>query len=288
MALLRLDSFPDIRLSDTIPIGSVEGRLPVKLSVSTTDPETKRLVFLEHEIAATWGVDPKTIPVRAVVDGEETILPVQWWRVEVQVASDHPEIKKGMELVIARQLAACWTASAPFKKADKKGRGERPDPLDGLFSDSESAIERLESLSYDFWEKNDDYLTAGISIPPDPFSEKRRNYSRGAWYLGVCENMRASTAALWTDSHVLKLLDMAQKKQLRFWPSSFKIDNRYGEYHPRLRDEVDSLMVLAIRQSLAGPMKDTEEFLGKPVATLVERYFKDTMYNFNRSYWDGD
>lgn len=47
-------------------------------------------------------------------------------------------------------------------------------------------------------------------------------------------------------------------------------------------------MVLAIRQSLAGPMKDTEEFLGKPVATLVERYFKDTMYNFNRCYWDGD
>lgn len=287
MALLRLDSFPDYWNGATVSIGRVSAKRAIKLTVSVVDPATDRVVFLKDEVDATFGDDWKFVPYKTNAEGRESWKRAKWVRLEAQLPSNVSEIRPGMELVIARELAACWTASAPFKRASKKGREDRPDQMDQPFTDQAALINHVESLDYDYWEKGN-YLTAGVSIPPDPFDNHLRNFSRGDWYLGVCENMKANTEMLFKDSQVAALREMVEKEQLRFWPSKIKTPHRFREYHPRLKDESTALLVMAIRQSLAGPMKDTERFLGKPVAHLVEWNYKNLLYRLNRQYVKDD
>jgi hypothetical protein len=100
--------------------------------------------------------------------------------------------------------------------------------------------------------------------------------------------MEVCCDALRDDEHVKWLSEMANAKRLQFWPSRIQTSECYRSYHPRLMDELNSLLYHAIRQSLAGPMKDDERFLGQPVANLVEWYFKDLLYWKNRRLVEDD
>lgn len=287
MALLRLDSFPTLPRTGTVPIGRVDGRRPVKLTASRLDATTNRVVFLSEEVDATWASDPKLVPFRATRGDRVIGAMAKWVRLEAQVSFTSTQVKAGMDFVVARQLAACWTAHAPFKKPDKKGPTTRLDPLLKPFSEQIAMIEHLESLDYDYWEKGK-FLTAGISIPPEPTEEIRRNVSRGNWYLGVCDDMTACCSSLRNDEHVERLLQMAKAERLLFWSTRIKSSERDRRYHPRLKDDIESLLFQAIRQSLAGPMKKDVRFLGQPVANLVEWYFKDLLYWKNRRLFSLD
>jgi len=286
MALLRLDSFPTLQRSGTVPIGRMPERRIVKLTLSRLDTATNRVTFLPEEVEAAYHESWKIVPYLQQRDGEVIGKTGDWSRAELQVPSSSRQIRPGMDWVLGRELTACWTTQATFKKPNTKGARRHDNPLLNPFRDETAMKQHLESLDYDYWETGK-YLTAGLSFHGIPF-ENFRNNKHSNLYHGICENMEACCDALRDDEHVKWLSEMANAKRLQFWPSQIQTSECYRSYHPRLMDELNSLLYHAIRQSLAGPMKDDERFLGQPVANLVEWYFKDLLYWKNRRLVEDD
>jgi hypothetical protein len=288
MSRLYLETFPDLDFSPVRPIGRIKGRQPARLMLAGPDPEVPgRLAFL-REVDATWGVVEKSVRYKRSDEGEIVGDVAEWFRVEVQVPLGTPDVRPNMDVVIARQTAACWAEDAPFRKPDKKGSAARVDPLAEPLSGPEAVIERLESLDYDYWEHGD-YLTAGISIPRESLRDDPRNFSRGDWFLGLCEDIDQDRQRLWDDPRIGELLDMTASKRLKFWPSSKEVKLAHCEYHSELADERHWMMQLAIRQALAGPHDDPPVgWFQRPVVDLVEHLYKDHLFNKNRVLVDND
>lgn len=286
MAILHIDSIPELDFSATRPIGRVPGRCDATLTL--TGPSTDRdgeLVFQE-EIAATWGPVEKNVPYQRQESSRVVMDQARWWRVEVQVGTKATLIEPGMELVMARLPAACWVVSVPFRKSDRKGATERDNPLASPCSSLEEVTSRLEDLDYDYWEKGN-YLTAGVSIPSDALSGERRNFSRGDWLLGVCCDLNSACEQLINSERALKLLAWTENGQLKYWPTHVGIPEHYKTLHTEVKDDAGWLMYLSIRQSLAGP-EDDASWKGLPVMDLVELIYKNHVYNRNRGLVDND
>ena len=293
MSAIEVTEFPWPEGGATRAIGSVAGRQSCSVMlVGAADGDPRTLVF-QREVPATFGLDWKVMPYRGSENGQVVGGVARWCRLEVQVEreqvkdADEQLIRPGMELVIARAHASCWAADAPFRKSNRKGPHERADPLGEPASGREEVIERLEALDYDPWETGD-FLTAGISLPPDPWSDEGRNYSRGKWLLGACHDVDDCCELLRSSRSIQKLLQMTEEGGLRFWPTRTKkeIPDDYKRLHDETKADAGWLMEVSLRQALAGPDDDSAELVGKPVATLVERIFKNHLYNRNRSLQD--
>ena len=286
MTILHIDSFPELDFSASRPIGRVPGRVDATLMFIGPSSLDGELVF-QKEIDATWGVVEKSVPYQRHESDRDVMGLARWWRVEVQVGTKDTLIEPGMELVMARLPAACWAVSAPFRKSDRKGPGERDNPLASPCNGIEDAINRLEDLDYDYWEKGN-YLTAGVSVPPDPMSGERRNFTRGDWLLGVCHDVNAASEMLINSQRAKTLLAFTENGTLKFWPTHTKIPEQYKTMHADVKDDAGWLMYLSIRQSLAGPEDDDASWKGRPVMDLVELIYKNHVYNRNRGLVDDD
>ena len=309
MGQIWIDEFAWPEGGVTRPIGVVAGRLPCTVMlVGPQSSESATLVF-QREVPATLGLDWKVMPYRKQ-DGERVSGAVaRWCRLEVQVARKLPKgegespLKAGMELVLGRARASCWAANATFKNSNRKGPDERRNPLEKPASGIEEVIERLELLPYDAWEKGD-YLTAGVSLPPDPLSAEdefeTRNYSRGNWILGACPDVESCLEQLRAEPKIKELLKLTEESRLRFWPSHLKheVPSAYRTLHREAQDDATLLMEVSMRQALAGPddepdaessmdetarESETVDWIGEPVTKLVEQIYKSHLYNRNRS-----
>ncbi|MEI7698968.1 MAG: hypothetical protein WCK86_04170 [Planctomycetia bacterium] len=287
MAMLHIENFPELEFSATRPIGRVPGRRDATLTLTGPSAERAGELVFQKEIAATWGTVERNVPYPLLKSSQIVTGMARWWRLEVQVESDEAFIEAGMELVMARLPAACWAVSAPFKKSVKHGAAGSSNPLAIPCNGIEEAIERLEDLDYDYWEKGK-YLTAGVSAPPDPMSDQRRNFSRGDWLLGVCHNVKASCEILISSEQAEKLLAWTKNGQLKHWPPHEVIPDRYKTLHADVKDDAEWLMYLSIRQSLAGPWDGDANWMGRPVMDLVEIIYKNHVYNRNRGLVDKD
>ncbi|MCY2966347.1 MAG: hypothetical protein NT069_22400, partial [Planctomycetota bacterium] len=58
--------------------------------------------------------------------------------------------------------------------------------------------------------------------------------------------------------------------------------------HETTRQDANWLMLVSIRQALAGPDQDTSIWLGRPVTDLVEQIYKEHVYNRNRGLVEQD
>lgn len=208
----------------------------------------------------------------------------RWWRLEAKVETQNAWIKPHHALVVAEHpYSGGWLHHAPFKPASKKGPEERAEFSARTFSCLTEAIGECEALAYDFWEKGN-YLTAGISQPELPFdpNEPPRNVQKQALYVfGSCESLSLHEAALYKSESIQTLLRQTRNGALTFWFKEADLGER-----PRLFDEVkadaNSVMMLSIRQALAGPHRDSHEWLGRPVTEKIDQIYRGHINALNR------
>jgi hypothetical protein len=200
------------------------------------------------------------------------------------VATKNNWIRAGNTLVVAdHPYSSGWLQSAPFKPGSKKGALARPDLSRSTIRSEMDFLRVIESLHQDYWEKGN-HLTAGISEPDLPLdlSGRIRNTQRQALFVfGACDDLALCEKQLFQTSLVQRLLRDTEKGSIRFWAPKAHLKTR-----PRLYDDVKAdgpvLMTIAIRQALAGPHRDGEQWIGRPVVEKIAQIYRGHLNRCNR------
>lgn len=208
----------------------------------------------------------------------------RWWRLEAKAAVETGRIRPGHELVVAlHPYGSGWVNCALFKPGSKKAGYDRPDVSMRRFASVDEAAQVVERLRYDYWEKGN-YLTAGVSQPQIPLVSSgiiRNVQQHAAFVFGVCERFSNLEQELLGSHRAQSLLRTTAEGTLRFWAPRAKLTIR-----PRLCDEVKmesiELMILAVRQALAGPHRDGDRWVGRPVVDKVDQIYRGHLNRRNR------
>ena len=209
----------------------------------------------------------------------------QIWRFEVKSDPRVPGAPGiGDTLVVTEHpYGNGWVEATRFKPGLRRAADERQPPSkDSL----EEAIASLQALPHDPWESGR-MLTAAPGVPEVVLQgETLRAYGRGArWVFGVCGPVESIVDELVGSARAAELVRSTERGRLVIcWPSG-----RAGHpplssrLVPELGEEASEIMLLAVRQALAGPTDpDPEAWRGKPVLDLVEFIFRDHLSNRNR------
>ncbi|HLJ85682.1 MAG TPA: hypothetical protein VKZ53_02605 [Candidatus Angelobacter sp.] len=176
-----------------------------------------------------------------------------------------------------------WVQATTFKKYTKHTR-EREEleaklpECDGM-KDIEAKFEA--ALVYDPWETGQHYV-AGISYPDGDLqllANKPRNTAVD-YVIGVCPDFKVACDELLTSTEVKRLLEMTEKDKLGFWKQG--APSKRPHLYDETKEEAQTLIMLAVRQALAGPCDFSKKWHGQPVSKLVEHLYCDHLNNRNR------
>jgi len=273
-AAMEDDGDPD----EATEIGSMpQTQVPTAMRVGTAEAGGDELVYLgetELWVTPTWKIEQLN-----------TGKTHQWWRLEAKVPGKNSPITKTYDLVVAEApYHNGWVHHAPFKPGSKKSDAERPRPQDQPdIHSGDDLLKWLEQdLRYDYWEKGN-YLTAGISAPQPAFAETgdRRQIKTGGLYVfGACENYNEAEAKLFQSEAVQTLLRRTEANTIQFAPKGVGAGNI--RLYPEVIDDAISLLYLSIRQALAGPDDDGEDWLDRPVTDRIDQLYRNHLNNRNR------
>lgn len=259
---------------DAREVGSMPLRTPVTAMCAGRDGSGELVYRQEVPIylATAW---------RVVDDAEHRH---RWWRMEAKVETRNERIQAHHQLVVAEHpYSGGWLHHAPFKPGSKKGAEERAEFRSRHFQSIADVIGACEALPYDFWEKGN-YLTAGISQPELPFDpdDRPRNVQKQALYLfGSCESLSAHEEALLRSKPIQELLRQTEAGTLKFWFKEAELAE-LPVLFDEVKEDASSLMMLSVRQALAGPHRDNHEWIGRPVAEKASQIYRGHINARNR------
>ena len=212
----------------------------------------------------------------------------KWWRFEAKARNDKKTAKVGDHLVVAEHpYGNGWVQHAAFKRATKAGAAEKRELLNVNQSVCDDFIKLIESSETDLWETGN-YLTAGISAPQLPFSELHsiRNVQKtGFFVFGICENFVSLEKKLLTDRAIHELIKDTERGTIKFWATGAKLKS-IPSLSNDVKEERWSLMLMSIRQALAGPHKDCEQWIDRPVVEKIDQIYRGHINRLNRGSAD--
>jgi hypothetical protein len=264
------------------PIGTLSTQ--VSCTARRIVPGNTQIVFGPEEpisVAYRW----RTIRLS---DGREQGI----WRLEIKDFPENASADEGEEpshlargrstdwLILAEApYSNCWVGHAPFKRGSQKGGEQRPH----LEANSlDQALTALGLLSNDLWEKGR-RRTAGFTQPQMPLSSTRparEPGKNGLWVFGVCRAPDDIVEELVASRVAASLLDVDRV----FHPGANGVSVG-DDVHPRVLEERNHLLLIAIQQAMAGPTDqawDNDSWVGRPVMDLAGRIFRDHLYNRTR------
>ncbi len=214
-----------------------------------------------------WRLEVKDSPTAAATDeNEDAALP--------------PKPRTADWLILAEApYSNCWVGHAPFKRGSQKAGEQRPS-LEAASLDE--ALTLLGAVSNDLWEKGRRW-TAGFTQPEMPLSSNRAAREPGKnalWVFGVCSDPPALVEELAASRMAASLLDV--DRVFHPGPNGTAVGD---DVHPRVLEERNSLLLIAIKQAMAGPTDpawDNDSWVGRPVMALAGRIFRDHLYNRTR------
>jgi hypothetical protein len=206
----------------------------------------------------------------------------KWWRLEGRVRQDQ-QVGHGHGFVVVEHPYSLGTFStAPFRRGSHHSEELRDKAGQMHFGSPSQVMEWVENLKYDFWHSGNDCI-AGISRSSPSFSPsgKSRNPPKGALYVfATCEDHAVDRDSLLSSPHVRKLAQLVEQRRIHFWPKSFISELQLPD---ELVSEGESLLYLAVQQSLGGPHRESEKWIGLPVWKKVSLIFRSHLYNRWRS-----
>ena len=100
--------------------------------------------------------------------------------------------------------------------------------------------------------------------------------------FGVCDNVTQCEEMLYKTDVVQKLLRQTENQTIRFAPPD--IYTSPPKLPEELASEANNLMFMAIRQSLAGPHEDSDEWINRPITDKVNQLYRGHLFNEWRRY----
>jgi hypothetical protein len=260
---------------DAAPISAMPVRRPLSAMQVGADPANgSDLVYL-GEVPIDFLAIPRTITDAASTSHH-------WLRFEIMIERSKGFSGQRYDVLIAEHPYAMKRVHhAPFKTGMIRGR---PAPED-IFASLGAAIQWVDALDQDYFYTGKD-LIAAISQPQAMLdSGNARNLPKNALFVfGVCVDLPRCEALLYQTPIVQRLLKQTEDRTIRFAPSgSYSIQPQLPE---ELSSEGNALIFMAIRQALAGPHKDSEAWIGKPVTDKINHIYRDHLYNEWRRYQD--
>jgi hypothetical protein len=211
-----------------------------------------------------------------------TLRKARCWRLEFGVdARKAAPITDGHVMVVAQEpFGNRWVHRSKFRKySKKKDRDELTVPENGLTGDMD-ALEWLElHAEHDPWEKNQ-RLVAGISRPRGFHSDKQRN-AAGDLILGACPDFDEIVNELLASKEIQRLLRVTEKGRIRYW-NHRKVGTLPPPLYPEVIDQSHDLMLVSIRQALAGPRRAVDTWIGHPVWKWVSCVYRDHLNECNK------
>lgn len=261
-------------VDDAAQISAMPVRRPLSAMQVGMDPDGADLVYL-GEIPIDFLTIPRTITDVASASHH-------WLRFEIMIERTKQFAAQRYDVLIAEHPYAMRRVHhAPFKAGMVRGR---PAPEE-TFASLGEAIQWIDRLDQDYFYTGKD-LIAAISQPQAMLdSGNARNLPKNALFVfGICENLPRCEALLYQTTLVQRLLKQTEDRTIKFAPSgNYQIQPQLPE---ELASEGNALIFMAIRQALAGPHKDGDEWIGKPVTDKINHIYRDHLYNEWRRYQD--
>lgn len=215
-----------------------------------------------------------------------------WLRLEVKVLKNGR--RRPLHLLLAGYpWSGRYAEVLPFRSPTKRPKGALDDAVacdPAMAADHQKLIEHVEGLSYELFETDSRFLTAGLSMPgPQEANHTlREKRLKGRHVFGFTEeDPRTLVEVLLGSEPAQALLRVTEKGAINVVPG---VALKNGAEPMRLAEEVrdrrDEFLLLAVRQALAGP-PDTEglpsaDWAGRPVMDLVSLIYRDHLYNAQR------
>ncbi len=273
------------RPDDAFPISRLGMPAKAKITRIGFDRKPGQPLSFEGETEVRVRMEERLWRFKLKKSDSRTIHEARRWRLEILVdAKNSDPIQPSHEAVVAQTpYGNGWVQPTAFKKYTKKTL-EKEEVASNLpeFNDLEEAEANLEAAQvYDPWEKGQHYV-AGISYPRG-YLELLAGNPRNAeidYVLGVCPDFKAAQDELLISTEVKEFLEMTQKGTIAFWKRG--APKQRPRLHERTKEAATGLMLLSVRQALAGPRMFSREFQGRPVSKLVEYLYCDHLNNENR------
>ena len=269
---LKVDELATSESADARPIAAFGDDRPIQATFIGKD-EAGQLVYVK-EVPLIERVKP-----RHAVDNAGH--PHSWNRQEFVTPSQNGLIRNGWSLILSqRPLSSAVVAILTFKGAFKKSHAERPYPEN--MTNSTELVRWVDDLDFDPWEQGHD-LVAGLLTPPIPFKRldkvrTTRKKDNGGWCAGICPNFSEYENILLNSVQAQRLLEWTRRRNVKFGPSKVGLTRPYKE----VADDRREILLLAIRQALAGPYKLNEDWTGQTVVRKMTSIYRRHLQNRNR------
>ncbi len=210
-----------------------------------------------------------------------------WWELRVTVSSNSKEVQPGHSLVLAEfPWSRAQVDVAAFKRPSKKGGAQRLQPPERTLANESELLAWIAARPNDFWEKGS-RLTAAVSRPT-PLQDGSAGLRAGREPLavfGVCaEPLDAAVDELYASAESKDLLHRLKTDSLAFWPrvAAANMQQLPKGAYPEVKAMAPMLMALALKLALAGPVEDSERWIGQPVMKLADAVFRNLINLHNR------
>lgn len=200
-------------------------------------------------------------------------------RMEFKSPAGGGKVLPGTPLICSEHpYSSFWAASTHFKKGYK---GEKLH-----FDSRESMLVALKHSPTDWWERDAKRLTAGID--EDQFrhffqTRKRVAWKGRYWVFGVIPGAVGERApSLQQVESQIFASNLIQGLIRKTLDGSIKVGRKGVQPRVFTRDEANALAWFSVRQALAGPHEDNQEWEGLPVVKLADWIYRDQLFNLSR------
>jgi len=266
------DEVHDAARHDSGPIGSTDQAAQI----------TARRVRISNTGVVEFGVEEPAVLYREIVRYlPDDFAPIA--RFEVKADPRVSPIRSEDSLVMTEvPYHNAWEVHSRFKRSWHGDKDLRAEQISRVLSEHGVSVSNparaqvaLSSLTFDPFETGR-YLTAAVPVPSASLAPKPRSVGeRARWVFGVCSDVEACRAALLACDRSRRLLELTESQQLELGPPAHR-----KRVSAAVKTEAHQIMMLAIRQALAGPADEADD--GVPVMKLVEWLYKNHLYNWMR------
>ena len=196
-----------------------------------------------------------------------------WTRWEVRIGKQRDYISPEHYMIISRYPHSCGFVGMQLFKKPRKVISQSIQKRLNECADLDCILKELDSMNVDYWETGKKF-TAGFSQGSKEDIDTENRNATSAHIHGICKDAPEVYLELRNHERTHKLIEATHNSKLLLKP----VNNRLPVFtiFPEVIGKSEDLMDLAIRQAMAGPDRNSQKWINRPVldwaTILYERH----------------